>query len=223
MNASHHYVVKLMSECGSSVSLLVRRRKDSDAFDVVLNRDPVTDTFGFGFVIISCGNCALIGRIIDNSPASRCGRLKIRDKIISVNNVNITQMNHPDIVNMIKESGLSLKLRIIPADCYTVELIRSAKGFGFSIRGGMEFNMALFILRIAPDGAAYSLLNIGDQIIEINNISTAGMTHAEAVLLISQSGACKLKLRRRDVLTTTTSMTNFNTALQNPESYAYYE
>jgi len=169
---------------------------------------------------------ALIGRIIDNSPASRCGRLKIRDKIIAVNNVNITQMNHPDIVNMIKESGLVLKLRIIPADCYTVELIRGPKGFGFSIRGGSEFNLPLFILRIAPDGAAYSLLNIGDEIIEINMISTAEMSHGEAVALISQSGASvKLKLRRRDLLTTTTSMTNFNTALrnQNPESYAYYE
>ena len=112
MNASHHYVVKLMSECGNNVSLLVRRRKDCDAFDVILNRDP-NDTFGFGFVIISCNNCALIGRIIDNSPASRCGRLKVRDKIIAVNNVNITQMNHPDIVNMIKDSGLTLKLRYV--------------------------------------------------------------------------------------------------------------
>lgn len=82
MNASHYNVVKLMSECGSTVSLLVRRRKDSDAFDVVLSRDP-NDTFGFGFVIISCGNCALIGRIIENSPAHRCGRLKVR-KIISL-------------------------------------------------------------------------------------------------------------------------------------------
>ena len=133
----------------------------------------------------------------------------MRDKIIAVNNINITQMNHPDIVNMIKDSCLSLKLRIIPADCYTVELIRSStKNFGFSIRGGSEFNMALFILRVAPDGPAYSLLNIGDEIIEINSISTAGMTHAEAVLLISQSGASvKLKLRRRELLNP--SISNF--------------
>lgn len=81
MNASHYNVVKLMSECGNTVALLVRRRKDSDAFDVVLNRDP-NDTFGFGFVIISCGSCALIGRIIENSPAQRCGRLKVSKLLI---------------------------------------------------------------------------------------------------------------------------------------------
>lgn len=98
-------------------------------------------------------------------------------------------------------SGPTLILRIIPADCYTVELIRGPKGFGFSIRGGAEFNgMPLFILRIAPDGPAYSLLNIGDEIIEINNISTIGMTHADAVNAISQSGpAVKLRLRRNYV------------------------
>lgn len=217
MNASHHYVVKLMSECANSVSLLVRRRKDSDAFDVILNRDPVIDTFGFGFVIISCGNCALIGRIIENSPASRCGRLKVRDKIIAVNNVNITQMSHPEIINMIKQSFDTLKLRIVPADCYTVELIRGNKGFGFSIRGGQEFGLPLFILRIAPDGPANSLLNIGDEIIEINSISTCNMSHAEAVVQITNSGpSVKLKLRRRDLLATT-SMTSM---LQN-DSYAY--
>lgn len=91
-----------------------------------------------------------------------------------------------------------MQLKIIPADCYTVELIRGPKGFGFSIRGGAEFNgMPLFILRIAPDGPAWSLLSVGDEIIEINNYSTVGLTHADAVAIISQSGpAVKLKLRR---------------------------
>jgi hypothetical protein len=107
-------------------------------------------------------------------------------------------MSHPDIVNMIKESGHALQLKIIPSDCYTVELVRGVRGFGFSIRGGAEFNgMPLFILRIAPDGPAYSLLNVGDEIIEINNLPTVGMTHTDAVGLISQSGTqVKLKLRR---------------------------
>ena len=38
---------------------------------------------------------------------------------------------------------------------YAVELHRGSRGFGFSIRGGKEFNnMALFVLRIADGGAA---------------------------------------------------------------------
>lgn len=130
MGATHHHVVELMGQCGSNVSLLVRRKKDSDAFDVTLERDA---SEGFGFVIISCGNCALIGRIIDKSPAQRCQRLRIRDRIIAVNGQDITDLSHPDIVNMIKESGRQLRLKIIPSECYCVELCRGSRGFGFSI------------------------------------------------------------------------------------------
>lgn len=195
IGASHMRVVELMSSCGSTVSLLVRRRKHGEAFEVILERD---ETEGFGFVMISCGLMCLIGKIIDGSPAARCQRLRIRDRIIAVNDTDITCMSHPDIVNMIKESGHSLKLKIIPSDCYTVELVRGPRGFGFSIRGGAEFNgMPLFILKIAPDGPAYMLLSVGDEIIEINNVSTVGMTHTEAVNIISKSGPhVKLTLRR---------------------------
>ena len=38
---------------------------------------------------------------------------------------------------------------------YAVELLRGTRGFGFSIRGGREFqNMALFVLKIADGGPA---------------------------------------------------------------------
>lgn len=39
-------------------------------------------------------------------------------------------------------------------DYFTVELEKSAKGFGFSIRGGREYKMDLFVLRLAEDGPA---------------------------------------------------------------------
>ncbi|XP_061908747.1 membrane-associated guanylate kinase, WW and PDZ domain-containing protein 3a isoform X2 [Entelurus aequoreus] len=39
-------------------------------------------------------------------------------------------------------------------DCFVVELDRSQRGFGFSLRGGKEYNMGLFILRLAEDGPA---------------------------------------------------------------------
>lgn len=38
--------------------------------------------------------------------------------------------------------------------CYPVELERGLRGFGFSLRGGKEYNMGLFILRLAEDGPA---------------------------------------------------------------------
>lgn len=57
--------------------------------------------------------------------------------------------------------------------------------------------MPLFILAIAPNGPATSLLTVGDEILEINDFPTTGLTHSEAVRLISQGGpSVKLRLRR---------------------------
>ena len=102
IGSSHQEVVQLMAQTGAQVTILVRRKRYLNAYDVQLHRQ---DYEGFGFVIISCGNCALIGRIIDGSPAYRCQRLHIRDRIIAVNGVDVTNMSHPEIVNKIKESG----------------------------------------------------------------------------------------------------------------------
>lgn len=38
--------------------------------------------------------------------------------------------------------------------CITVELDRGSRGFGFSLRGGTEYNMGLYILRLAEEGPA---------------------------------------------------------------------
>lgn len=40
------------------------------------------------------------------------------------------------------------------AEYYSVDLERDNKGFGFSLRGGKEYNMDLYVLRLAEDGAA---------------------------------------------------------------------
>lgn len=57
-----------------------------------------------------------IGRIIEGSPADRCGKLKVGDRILAVNNQSIVNMPHADIVKLIKDAGLSVTLRIIPQE-----------------------------------------------------------------------------------------------------------
>jgi atrophin-1 interacting protein 3 (BAI1-associated protein 1) len=89
---------------------------------------------GFGFVIISAINKAgstigtlaillllivlliifVAGRIIEGSPAERCGTLHIGDRILAVNNIDIVSLHHGDIVNLIKDSGYSVTLTIGP-------------------------------------------------------------------------------------------------------------
>ncbi|CAH1377932.1 hypothetical protein MTP99_019321 [Tenebrio molitor] len=83
-------------------------------YDVTVQRN---ENEGFGFVIISSANKqgSTIGRLIEDSPAERCGRLRVGDHIVAVNHIAIMHLSHGDIVNLIKESGLSVTLTIAPS------------------------------------------------------------------------------------------------------------
>ncbi|OCT83474.1 hypothetical protein XELAEV_18026015mg [Xenopus laevis] len=196
------------------------------------------------------------GRIIEGSPADRCGKLKVGDRILAVNACSITNKSHSDIVNLIKEAGNTVTLRIIPGDessnatlltnaekiatittthtpqtipqetknnakpkpepqfefknapvtqpeqdIYSVELDRGLKGFGFSLRGGREYNMDLYVLRLAEDGPAAKCgkIRVGDEILEINGETTKNMKHARAIEMIKNGGRrVRLCLKRGD-------------------------
>uniref|UniRef100_A0A1A7XR21 Membrane-associated guanylate kinase, WW and PDZ domain-containing protein 2 n=1 Tax=Iconisemion striatum TaxID=60296 RepID=A0A1A7XR21_9TELE len=95
--------------------------------------------------------------------------------------------------------GIPPDFRLQDYDYFTVELEKSTKGFGFSIRGGREYSMDLFVLRLAEDGPAIrnGRMRVGDQIIEINGDSTRDMTHARAIELIKAGGRrVRLLLKR---------------------------
>ncbi|XP_051529498.1 membrane-associated guanylate kinase, WW and PDZ domain-containing protein 1-like isoform X3 [Myxocyprinus asiaticus] len=235
-------------------------------YDVEIQRG---ENEGFGFVIVSSVSRpeagTTFGRIIEGSPADRCGKLKVGDRILAVNGCSITNKSHSDIVNLIKEAGNTVTLRIIPGDessnaslltnaekiatittthtpqqqaapeprnntkpkqesfefkapqappppaptqpsnqdaeFYSVDLERDNKGFGFSLRGGREYNMDLYVLRLAEDGAAVrnGKMRVGDEILEINGESTKSMKHARAIELIKNGGRkVHLVLRRGD-------------------------
>ena len=81
-------------------------------YDVTVTR---RESEGFGFVIISSAASragSTIGRIIAGSPAERCGRLHVGDRILAVNHVDIAGMHHGDIVNLIKDSGYSVVMTV---------------------------------------------------------------------------------------------------------------
>ncbi|VDO67735.1 unnamed protein product [Schistosoma curassoni] len=84
---------------------------------------------------------------------------------------------------------------------FPVTLFRGSRGFGFSIRGGQEFNrMPLVVLRIADGGAAQmdGHLKVGDELVEINGYSTIGMSHGQAIEIIQRGGnTMRLIVRRR--------------------------
>lgn len=80
-----------------------------------------------------------------------------------------------------------------------IEFERDESGFGFSIRGGAEYNAPLCVLRIAEAGAAEKngRLKVGDELLEINGNSTEGMLHSDAITIIKHGGGLvRLQVRR---------------------------
>ncbi|XP_043936127.1 membrane-associated guanylate kinase, WW and PDZ domain-containing protein 3-like isoform X2 [Protopterus annectens] len=82
---------------------------------------------------------------------------------------------------------------------YVAELERGPTGFGFSLRGGKEYKMQLYVLGLLEGGPAErsGRIQVGDQLIEINGESTSGMTHTQAVEHIRRGGSrIRLVLKR---------------------------
>ncbi|XP_072223955.1 membrane-associated guanylate kinase, WW and PDZ domain-containing protein 3a isoform X1 [Leuresthes tenuis] len=101
--------------------------------------------------------------------------------------------------NSVSPSEMGTLIALDPKQgCFVVELERSQRGFGFSLRGGKEYNMGLYILRLAEDGPALKdgRIHVGDQIVEINGEATQGITHTRAIELI-QAGGSKVHLLLR--------------------------
>jgi C-terminal processing protease CtpA/Prc len=83
---------------------------------------------------------------------------------------------------------------------HVIELRKhQSSGFGFSIRGGKEFNIPLYVLKLAPNGVAAmdGRLQVGDQILEINSQDAYNMTHSEAIERIKMVGNMVTLLVRR--------------------------
>lgn len=229
---------------------------------------------GFGFVIMTNQLHAVksyihtIGNIIENSPSFRCGKLKLRDRIVSVNGKNLTELDHNEVVNLIRLAKESVFLGVIPygfegiIDKFKALVIYSAitsiskpfsqmtsdnksltnstnsysdhksnfqsysnpihipihhtfevtihqnqtkKSFGFGLRGGKEYGMRLYILRVAPNGPADCTdpkIFVGDRLVRINNSSCEEpdlMEHKVAIDLIRRGGSVlRLTLVRGD-------------------------
>ena len=52
------------------------------------------------------------GRLIPDSPADRCGQLYMYDELLAVNGQDVSQMDHGDIVTLIKASSTQIDLNV---------------------------------------------------------------------------------------------------------------
>uniref|UniRef100_A0A8C6R7C0 Membrane-associated guanylate kinase, WW and PDZ domain-containing protein 1 n=1 Tax=Nannospalax galili TaxID=1026970 RepID=A0A8C6R7C0_NANGA len=170
-------------------------------YDVEIRRG---ENEGFGFVIVSSVSRPEAGTTFESSNATL---LTNAEKIATITTTHApSQQGAQETRNTTKpkpDSQFEFKgpQTTQEQDFYTVELERGAKGFGFSLRGGREYNMDLYVLRLAEDGPAERCgkMRIGDEILEINGETTKNMKHSRAIELIKNGGRrVRLFLRRGD-------------------------
>ncbi|KAF6100114.1 membrane associated guanylate kinase, WW and PDZ domain containing 1 [Phyllostomus discolor] len=171
-------------------------------YDVEIRRG---DSEGFGFVIVSSVSRPEAGTTFESSNATL---LTNAEKIATITTTHTppqpgAQETSRNTTKPKPESQFEFKApqATQEQEFYTVELERGAKGFGFSLRGGREYNMDLYVLRLAEDGPAERCgkMRIGDEILEINGETTKNMKHSRAIELIKNGGRrVRLSLKRGD-------------------------
>uniref|UniRef100_A0A671K3G6 Membrane-associated guanylate kinase, WW and PDZ domain-containing protein 3 n=1 Tax=Sinocyclocheilus anshuiensis TaxID=1608454 RepID=A0A671K3G6_9TELE len=175
---SHNDIVQLIKEAGNAVTLTVVPEEEHSG--------PPSGTSS------AKQSPATQHRAVGQQPASRDDRNGVeteerKDTMARAEHKSLPQGEIGAVISSGPKQG-----------CYPVELERGQKGFGFSLRGGKEYNMGLFILRLAEDGPALKdgRIHVGDQIVEINGEPTQGITHTRAIELIQAGGNKVLLLLR---------------------------
>ncbi|XP_051015731.1 protein scribble homolog isoform X2 [Acomys russatus] len=144
-----------------------------------------------------------ISKVLPRGLAARCG-LRVGDRILAVNGQDVREATHQEAVNALLRPCLELCLlvrRDPPPPGMRELCIQKAPGekLGISIRGGAKGHAGnpcdptdegIFISKVSPTGAAGrdGRLRVGLRLLEVNQQSLLGLTHAEAVQLLRSVG-----------------------------------
>ncbi|KAM7155335.1 tyrosine-protein phosphatase non-receptor type 13 isoform 2-T2 [Molossus nigricans] len=127
-------------------------------------------------------------------PAKSDGRLKPGDRLIKVNDTDVTNMTHTDAVNLLRAAPRTVRLvlgrvlelprmPVLPHLLPDIPLTCSEEELGFSLSGGHDsLHQVVYISDINPRSVAATEGNLQllDVIHYVNGVSTQGMTLEEA-------------------------------------------
>ncbi|XP_062963698.1 tyrosine-protein phosphatase non-receptor type 13 isoform X1 [Cynocephalus volans] len=127
-------------------------------------------------------------------PAKSDGRLKPGDRLIKVNDTDVTNMTHTDAVNLLRAAPKTVRLvlgrvlelprmPVLPHLLPDITLMCSKGELGFSLSGGHDsLHQVVYISDINPRSVAAieGNLQLLDIIHYVNGVSTQGMTLEEA-------------------------------------------
>uniref|UniRef100_A0A8C3TWT0 PDZ domain-containing protein n=1 Tax=Catharus ustulatus TaxID=91951 RepID=A0A8C3TWT0_CATUS len=152
-----------------------------------------------------------IAMIQASGVAARTQRLRVGDRIVSINGQPLDGLSHADAVNLLKNAYGSIILQIngiqegkkkipehpclsLPPEAPQPKIItleKGSDGLGFSIVGGYgspHGDLPIYVKTIFAKGAAADdgRLKRGDQIVAVNGEALEGVTHEQAVAILKR-------------------------------------
>ncbi|XP_037707827.1 protein lap4 isoform X20 [Drosophila subpulchrella] len=155
-----------------------------------------------------------ISHIVPGGIASKCGKLRMGDRILKVNEADVSKATHQDAVLELLKPGDDIKLTIqhdpLPPGFQSIEvvyvkteevLLSKAEGerLGMHIKGGLNgqrgnpadpSDEGVFVSKINSVGAARrdGRLKVGMRLLEVNGHSLLGASHQDAVNVLRNAG-----------------------------------
>uniref|UniRef100_A0A158PCJ9 Glutamate receptor-interacting protein 1 n=1 Tax=Angiostrongylus cantonensis TaxID=6313 RepID=A0A158PCJ9_ANGCA len=149
-----------------------------------------------------------ISKITTNSPADRCQRLRIGDRILEVNDRDIRKAQHIEAVEVaLKQSGPRVVLLVThepqPPGMRIITVTRKdGQSLGILIHGGVgkpaanpadERDEGIFVEKIEPSSVCHQAgLQVGHRLIEVNGDSLLGCDQSEAAAILRSSNELRI-------------------------------
>ncbi|KAJ8719039.1 hypothetical protein PYW07_016595 [Mythimna separata] len=138
-----------------------------------------------------------ISHVVPGGVAARSGKLRMGDRLLKVNGVELPGATHRDAVQLLLQPGATLTLTVrhdpLPNGFQDLTIIKQeGEKLGMHIKGGLNGQRGnpndpndegVFISKINSGGAARrdGRLKVGMRLLEVNGVSLLGATHNEAV------------------------------------------
>eukprot|EP00045_Choanoeca_perplexa_P015125 m.183801 g.183801 ORF g.183801 m.183801 type:complete len:1127 (-) comp16896_c0_seq1:176-3556(-) len=209
----HSTAVERLSQSEDPVVLTIGRYEELDTtlhitfpkgpqglgFSIAGGRDSPVEDGDFGIYITA---------VIEGGSADSDGRLRVGDRLLSVNDQSVVAIDHNDAVAMLQAITDTCDLVVArPAGdlmlddedfederMVHVDLPRGEAGFGFSIAGGMDDPITdgddgIYVTQLVEGGLAMAdgRLQPGDRLVQINGVDLAGKNRSDAVAALKST------------------------------------
>ncbi|XP_017846471.1 protein lap4 isoform X18 [Drosophila busckii] len=145
-----------------------------------------------------------ISHIVPGGIASKCGKLRMGDRILKVNDADVSKATHQDAVLELLKPGDEIRLTIqhdpLPPGFQEILLSKAEnERLGMHIKGGLNgqrgnpidpSDEGVFVSKINSVGAARrdGRLKVGMRLLEVNGHSLLGAAHQDAVNVLRNAG-----------------------------------